>query len=302
MENGADANFGHDSISNAASHSSCGCMKWLNGGMGLKRSISWNGFTTNRRQRAVSPDLFADDVIDRSPSPDLFCSPSNTSSSGASIISATSQNSFQDDQSITSRRSDDIFNDGSDALFFSSSDSQSIESQESQRSEDLFSSTDVDFDTKSVDLFSDCESTVDFTQQRTGSPDLFSDSDISEQEYVVVPTPIDLTQDENERPEQIENGPNESEEGNEIVPLANTTQSQEVVDLSQDDPATEDFNPISQQSQLIISEERLRMHSDPNILLERFLGSRLSNNVPNSDAVQDHQNDDATTNFSGDDV
>lgn len=308
MENGADADFGPDLISSAASQSACGWLIWPEVRMGLKRSISWNGFTANRRQRTASPDLFddIDDANERGPSPDIFRSPSNTPSSGTSIITATSQNSFNDDHSIISRRSDeDVF--GGDVLLFSSPESQSIElqgeSQESQRSEDLFSSMDVGFDTKSVDLFSDCETTIDFTEQRTGSPDLFSDSDSSGSESVVAPLPIDLTQDENETPEQIPNGPRESAGGNEIVPLATFTQG--VVNLGQDAAAAEDvdnYTPISQHSQLIISEERLRMHCDPNILLERFLGSRLVNNVPNSGAVQDRINDDATTNFSGDDV
>lgn len=314
MENGADADFGPDLISNAASHSACGWLVWPEVRMGLKRSYSWNGFTANRRQRAASPDLFddIDDVNERGPSPDIFRSPSNTpsTSSGTSIITATSQNSFNDDHPDTSRRSDeDVFEGGGDALFFSSPKSQSIESQEesqeSQRSEDLFSSMDVGFDTKSVDLFSDCETTIDYTEQRTGSPDLFSDSDSSESESVVAPLPIDLTQDENETPEQIPNGPSDSAEVNEFVPLANSAQPRIVVDLAQDAAAAEDvdnYTPISHHSQLIISEERLRMHCDPNILLERFLGSRLVNNVPNDGAVEDRINDDATTNFSGDDV
>lgn len=307
MENGADADFGHDLKSNAASHSACGWLKWPAVRMGLKRSISWNGFTANRRPRAASPNFFddIDDVIEKSLSPDLFRSPSNTPSSSTSIISATSQNSFHDDQSITSRRFNDIFDDSRDAIHVSSPASQSIDSQEPQGSEELFSSMDVGFDTKSVDLFSDCETTVDITEQRTGSPDLFSDSDSSEPESVDAPLPIDLTQDENEMAEQNQNGPGVSEEGNEIVPLVNSIQPQGVVNLSQEAAAAGDVDnhaSVSQHSQLIISEQRLRMLCDPNILLERFLGSPVVNNAPNSAAVQDHFNDDATTNFSGDDV
>lgn len=335
MANHSDADFEVDSIANRASG---GWTQWPEMGGGIKRSFSWNGFAENRRRRMGSPEFYhiaqeevpGRDLSRNSPlsvlhdEVDYLSSPSAVSPDGSgSIISDCTLDSLQETQSnaspsksIVSRRSDDIFAEDGDSISFSSPDQGP---NGSKRSADLFSSMDVAYDTQSADLFSDCESNADFTQLGTASPDLFGESDSSRAESVVDGEQndaiIDLTQDDGDLPAQVRNecdesGQHKNEEDvsgdeNEIVPLAIVTQSREASNISQEVTAVGDDGdliPMSQQSQLVIANEHLRMHSDPNILLERLLGARYMVNAPNTAPIPDHLNDGTTTIFFGDDA
>lgn len=309
MEHCADANFGLDAISNEGSpEQALGWSSWSEMGVSVKRSITWNGFPTNRRRRTASPNFCddIDDTLESDPWPNPSCgSPSMASQADSgSIISNSSPDSYHDNQSIPSRPksftsphsiSDDIFEEVGDTISIPSPDHRAeesqVESRTSQRSDDIFSSMDVTYDTQSVDMFSDCESIVYFTAQRTVSPELFDDSECSRSECVGDPLEngeiVDLTQDENDIPEQNQNGAEDPQEENEDAADATVQNG-------------DDNSPMLPHAQLVVAETRLRMESDPNILLERFLGSRFVNN--DAPPVPDRLNDDTTTVFSGDDV
>lgn len=354
-----------ENCANVSASSQRSVYGWSEVGVGVKRSITWNGFSSNGKRRASSPDLiegFAG-ANERTPS---SSSPTITSYAGSgSIISDSTQDSFHDDQfkasgpqsvasrrsvdifvddnedshsivsrppTITSHRSEDIFGDDDDRRtivsrpqtiasrrsedIFADNDDDAVSVQSpvaravgpqtrsmtSKRAGALFSSMDVAFDTQSVDLFSDCETDCDYyTQQRAESPDLFDNSDSSTPEAVVVPAQeddiIDLTQNENEEPEEPQNEP--IRPSKEIAPLP--TQPLNVPNTSEE-VADENGDDIRPQSQLLVANWRLRMQSDPNILLERLLGSRIVDVVPSSAPVRRQWNDDTTTVFTGDDV
>lgn len=321
MENCADANFEFAFASNASANCALDWSKWPEIGVGVKRSFSWNGFTTTRRRRLASPNLFDDDddvnernlssesirssrlnasVVESCLLPDSFCcQPLIASQDGTSLRepSHDNQSIASLPKSITTRISNNIFNDGEVmAINFLSPGRRSI----GARSEDLFSSMDVAYDTQSVDLFSDCETNIDFSELNTLSPDLFDDSNSSKPESVVDPLQnddvIDLTQNENEEP-----GPNEE---NAIVPLMNSIQSRDVSNSSQRLVVAENGDnnvQMTHQSLLAFSEEQhMRMYSEPNILLERLLGCQFI--LPNTAPVPDHLNDGTTTVFSGEDA
>lgn len=325
MENGSDADFG--AVATGATHRQAyNWDRWLDCevGVGGKRSFSWNGFPTCRRRRAASPDLFEDfdeeNPLELPRRGSLIAAKANESPTAAwEDISGHSIESHKGTQPIVTlfrkysppsksiasppklvaSRSIETFGGGADTI---SSPSPEREPNPSQRTEDIFSSIDVEYDTQSVDLFSECEPNADFTEARPFSPDLFDDSDSSQEsknEQEQSGTLVDLTQGSDD---VLEPNINEDVEDHGTITDITAPRSQETQVFSQANAVVAIGGNSVPESQLVVANERLQMHSDPNILLERLLGADFVFNVPSSAPLPVQPIDDTTTYFTGDEM